>query len=248
VATSAARTSNARTSSAPKKSAPKKVAPASRPRRPRPQLDPELIVDAALRLAARDRTSQVSIRSLGAELGADPTAVYRHFEDKDALARAVIDRLLGEVNAAIVGYTTWRSRLRGSAERLLDVMLAYPAFGSQVGTLTTGGDQELAAVESILSDFKDAGLGDSDAIRFYGMYSSFVLSFASTQAAYLLVHEAELSAAPTWVADYSNVDRRKFPTVAAMHAKLSQIRDRDAYVGGIDIILDAAEALVARPN
>ncbi len=235
-------TSAARSTSTPKSRTPK----SSTRRRPRPQLDPELIVDAALRLATRDRTSPVSIRSLGAELRADPTAVYRHFADKDALARAVIDRLLGEVNAAVARHTTWRNRLRGSAEQLLDVMLAYPAFGSQVGTLTTGGDQELAAVELILSDFKNAGLRDNDAMRFYGMYSSFVLSFASTQAAYLLVHDAEAPAAPAWVADYSSVDPEKFPTVAALHLKLSQIQDRDAYLGGIDIILDAAEALAAR--
>ncbi len=187
----------------------------------------------------------MSIRSLGAELGADPTAVYRHFADKEALARAVIDRLLGEVNQVASLHTTWRERLMASAENLLEVMVAYPAFGSLAGTLTTGGENELTAVELILSDFKAAGLSNADALRYYAMYSSFVLSFASTQAAYLLVHHAGVPAT-TWVADYSSVDSHLFPTVAALHTELSRLSDREAFLGGIDLILDAAQARADR--
>ena len=39
----------------------------------------------------------MSVRRLGAELGADPTAIYRHFRDKDELVLALLDRLLAQV-------------------------------------------------------------------------------------------------------------------------------------------------------
>ena len=38
----------------------------------------------------------LTVRRLGKELGADPTAIYRHFRDKDELVRAVLDRLVHE--------------------------------------------------------------------------------------------------------------------------------------------------------
>jgi AcrR family transcriptional regulator len=210
--------------------------------RPRPQLDPELIVDAALRLAARDRTSPVSIRSLGTELGADPTAVYRHFADKDALVRAVLDRLLGDVNERVEALGGWRERLRGAAEILLEVMVAHPAFGSLVATFTTGGANELAAVEMILGDFKTCGLDDQTALRYYATYSSFVLSFSSAQAASLLVAGDKGSpGTDIWVADYSEADPLRFPTVARLHEGLSVLSDRDVFLSGIDILLDSAQ-------
>ena len=70
-----------------------------RPARPRPQLDRESILDAGIRLAASGRADAVSVRRLGAELGADPTAIYRHFRDKDELVLALLDRLLAQVDA-----------------------------------------------------------------------------------------------------------------------------------------------------
>jgi AcrR family transcriptional regulator len=44
-------------------------------------LDREALVTAALRLAQRRDPVAMSFRAIGRELGADPTAVYRHFRD-----------------------------------------------------------------------------------------------------------------------------------------------------------------------
>src|SRR5215475_9152786 len=63
--------------------------------RPRAQLDPETILDAATRLAAGS-LEPLTVRRLGQELGSDPTAIYRHFRNKDAIVRNVLDRLVAE--------------------------------------------------------------------------------------------------------------------------------------------------------
>ena len=36
------------------------------------------------------------MRRLGKELGADPTAIYRHFRDKDDVVVGALDRLIAE--------------------------------------------------------------------------------------------------------------------------------------------------------
>ena len=81
-------------------------------------------------------------------------------------------------------------------------MLAHPAFGAQVATVTTGGANELRAVEQTLGAFRSAGLDDGDAVRYYATSSSYVLSLSGAQAALppggTEGYEADDSA---WVAD-----------------------------------------------
>ena len=56
-----------------------------RTHRVRPQLDAATILEAALRLSVAGNSEALTVRSLGKEFGADPTAIYRHFRDKDEL-------------------------------------------------------------------------------------------------------------------------------------------------------------------
>jgi AcrR family transcriptional regulator len=76
--------------------------------RARPQLDADTIVDAALRLAGGGNTEMLTVRSLGKELGADPTAIYRHFRDKEELMKAVLDRVIADAVAAVDASLGWR--------------------------------------------------------------------------------------------------------------------------------------------
>ena len=61
-----------------------------------PRLSREVIVDAYLRVSEAEGTGDISLRRLGSELGVDPTAVYRHFRDKDEILVVASDRLLHE--------------------------------------------------------------------------------------------------------------------------------------------------------
>ena len=90
----------------------------------RPQLDRELIVSTAIDLAATG--AAITFRNLGTALGADPTAVYRHFRDKDELIGAVVDRLILRTLAAVDADASWRDQLRGGAEHQIDLFAAHP--------------------------------------------------------------------------------------------------------------------------
>jgi hypothetical protein len=150
------------------------------------------------------------------------------------------------VNATLPPGVDWRQRLRIAAESMLDVMLAHPALGSFAGTLTTGGDNELLAVELTLDAFRSAGLDETDTLRYYGMYSSYVLSFASAQASYVVTNgRARSEESLSWVADYSTVDPERYPAVAAFRDGLNGLLDRDVYLTGVEIILESAASRAA---
>ncbi|HZU93364.1 MAG TPA: helix-turn-helix domain-containing protein, partial [Microbacterium sp.] len=66
----------------------------------RVRLDRAMIIDAGMELAETGVAS-ISVRDLGARLGADPTAIYRHFASKDALMSALLDELNGRAAASV---------------------------------------------------------------------------------------------------------------------------------------------------
>ena len=53
------------------------------------RLDADKILTAALAIADRHGLSGMTLRMVGAELGADPTSIYRHFASKEALVAAM---------------------------------------------------------------------------------------------------------------------------------------------------------------
>ena len=52
-----------------------------------------MIVDAVLELARTEPQSRFTFKSLGEVLDVNPTAMYRHFRNRDAILRAALDRL-----------------------------------------------------------------------------------------------------------------------------------------------------------
>ena len=86
------------------------------------------ILTAALAVADRHGLSGLTLRMVGAELGADPTAIYRHFTSKDSLVVAMGDRLFGEVVAAEYP-ADWRERFVALMPRFpQDVYRAHPTL------------------------------------------------------------------------------------------------------------------------
>ncbi len=82
----------------------------SKPRRPRGSLTPDVILDAAERVAEQG-SDALTMRALAADLGSAPMALYRHFPTKEALLNALLDRVLGRFEPPAVS-DDWRADLR----------------------------------------------------------------------------------------------------------------------------------------
>ena len=77
----------------------------------RGRLDRERILDAAQAIAEREGVAKLTMRRIGAELGADPTAVYRHFRGKKDLLIELADRLFG-IGPEVDPDLGWRETLK----------------------------------------------------------------------------------------------------------------------------------------
>src|SRR3954468_2647612 len=72
------------------------AAPSARRRRPDPDRR-ERILTAAAELVARRGFHTVGMADIGAEAGIVGSGVYRHFDSKDAILVALLDRVMGRL-------------------------------------------------------------------------------------------------------------------------------------------------------
>ena len=82
------------------------------------------VVEHALEVLDRHGLADLSMRRLAADLGVQPSALYWHFADKQALLAAVADEVLRR-GARPVPDGSWVGRVTAFAHQLRDAMLAY---------------------------------------------------------------------------------------------------------------------------
>jgi AcrR family transcriptional regulator len=129
-------------------------------RRLRPVLSRDVIADVALRLTLEQPTTPLTLARLGTELGADPTALYRHYRSRDELLRDLSDRVFIEPNAAFQHQDDWRLSLTQFALTLRAELLRRPALVAEVGARFTGGPNERRTMEIHREVLRRAGFAE----------------------------------------------------------------------------------------
>ena len=148
----------------------------------RGSLTPERIVDASLELLDKQGVAGFSLPKLGRVLGADPTAVYRHFASKDDMVLAIADRLIEEAMAGMEPRACWVDTVIECIRRLRAVYLAHPAAASLSASRTTRGPSEMQAVNVLIGAVLEAGFEGAEAVRIYRALGDFSLSWAGGEA------------------------------------------------------------------
>ncbi|WP_053667552.1 TetR/AcrR family transcriptional regulator [Streptomyces sp. MMG1121] len=230
---------------------PRATAPADKPpgrgrsRRSGSELTPEAIVQASLRIAARGSANAFTVRRLGEELGADPTAVYRHFRDKDELLLEVADRTLGEVLDSIPEGLGWQDRIRALADGSLAVALKYPAVASTMASRTTRRANEFRVVELILGAVTEAGLSGAEAAVHYRMVGDSLLALVGQRAAFRLFSPTVRAAdESSWTHEYRLLDPEHFPQITAVADELAAVTLDAVFRARVESLITAIERRV----
>ena len=143
-------------------------APAVRRRRgPRRALTEDEILDAALSLLDEGGPDAASVRGIAARVGVAPNAVYTYFPDKAAVIKALVERLLGEVDHDVFADRDrpWRERVEALALDLRATLSAHPGAVSLMVGGPMDGPNAFALNERLLQLLADAGLDATDAGR-----------------------------------------------------------------------------------
>jgi len=207
------------------------------------RLDRATIIAAGLELAETTGSASVSIRELGAKLGADPTAIYRHFRSKDDLMGALLDELTVRSLAAVTAPAEeWQERLRQLASATLSELSRYPAVGQEAIVLTTHGPGELDAIEFMLDAFSRAGLTGEDLVQHYALLATHILSSAAGVARARTVRGSASASEPSpWFEGPLLVDPIKHPHIAQISPQLQELEDRELFSLGVEWVIHSAE-------
>lgn len=215
--------------------------------RTKPGLSPERIVDGCLELLDEQGPEGLTFRRIGGHLGVDPTALYRHFRDKDELVLAVADRLLARMLEDFEPSDDWRATLREMMVRLRAMYLAHPDAAVLSFTRTTRRPAEMGAVEIILAAFHRAGFPPAEAVSYYRALVDFSLSWAGMGAAYLTLEPAARDGDErSWAREYAGAPADRYPHIAAAAPHLPQVDEEATYLLALDLLLDAIAGRAAR--
>ena len=135
-----------------------------KPVRQRNFLSREVILEAAFRIVDADRANEITMSRLGRELDADPSAVYRHFRNKDELLLAMADVMLEESMTSYVEGDAPVDNLRRMCWTLRRSYLRRPVLAREVAYRFTGGLAEAAGVRHMLQNMAELGYDPPEAI------------------------------------------------------------------------------------
>lgn len=209
----------------------------------RNRLSRELIIETALALAERQEASTIRIRDLGRALSVDPSAIYRHFQSKNELMSALVDRLSQETleRALASQPRSWKEKLRAIAEEGLNVYLRYPAIAAEGPSVHTDFTD---VVEHILAALEEGGFRGDELVQRYALFSSYVLSFTSSIALTRVLYQGFDPDQP-WAQDVRSATAHSHPVANRYRAPILELRDKDVYRVGIEQILAAPPSATA---
>ncbi len=208
---------------------------------PRRALSETEILDAALALLDAGGPDAASIRRIAAAVGVAPSAVYTYFPEKAAVGRALVERLLREVDRAVRrAGGSWQDRIEAVALEMRSRLVAHPGAVPLVLATRMDGPYALVLAERLLGLLAEAGLTDDDAARAAYVVIVYVLGAIAREAADAphvgaLPPEADRIAARR--AMLAAVPPEVFPRSVASAGTMSAWVGTDQYVWGLRRVL-----------
>jgi AcrR family transcriptional regulator len=198
---------------------------------------------AAVALADRDGLAGLTMRSLGAELGVEAMALYKHVANKDEILAGMVELVLGQIDVPDEG-TPWRDAMWARAHSSLSVFRAHPwAIGllqSQPPTVAVL--QHHDRVFGILRAGGFTPLGTSIA---FAVLASYVYGYVVQEASFQFTTSDELHEATSQVLE--TFDPAAYPHLAELATEVilqPGYTYADDFDLGLKVVLDGLQTLL----
>jgi AcrR family transcriptional regulator len=167
----------------------------------------------------------------------DPTAVYRHFRDKDEILTAAADRLLAEVTDGLELSGGWRDQLRDLLLALRRVYLVHPRALLALQLAPPRLENGFGNVERCIALLREAGVAEDEVPIAYEALETYTIGATVFDA------RATEESLAGWRQVYRMLPAGRFPNLTATAASLYLDVDK-AFRYGLDLMLDTIEARV----
>ena len=214
------------------------------------QLSPQRVVQAAVEFVDKHGLGELSMRRLGAYLGVDPMALYRHVAGRDALLDAVVgvvvDDVLEVMRREERGALSWRDYLERLAFAVRGAALEHPQVFPLVATRPPAAPwlrpplRSVRWVELFLTTLRRSGFSGRQAVAAYRAFTSFLLGHLLLEVSALGVRTGPVEEPPAVV---SASDLSSFPTVRSLQDELTEDHSAAEFQRALDDLLDRVELM-----
>ncbi|GAD84346.1 TetR/AcrR family transcriptional regulator [Nocardia asteroides] len=225
----------------------------TRERRDQPALSRDQIVAQAIALLDEEGFDALSMRKLGARLGAGATSLYTHVANKDELLELVVDQVIGEVPCPAPDPARWRETAHEQADGLRATLLAHPwitiVFSNTA--LTYLGPNMMRLTEGMLAIVEAGGFDDAIVDVTTNTLFRFIVGSSANEAALLMTIARSGLPPQDWVDRVMTASAAASAGFPRLHRRYVDQRSQvvaEATTGAlnqfsqaIDLILDGAE-------
>jgi hypothetical protein len=196
-------------------------------------------VRVAMEFVEEQGLAQLTMRALGEKLGVDPTAVYRHFSNKDALIEAMLDQLIAQSAAIEPAGDSPRDRILSTALDLRAIFHAHPQLSTAFATSSGAYPSGLTLTKRLITELRAIGLQDLDLVKMYQALETFIMgstnfdgggsssSFEQRALRYRVINEPEFD-------------------VASTDGELVREISHHGFVVALNLLIDESERIVSR--
>jgi TetR/AcrR family transcriptional regulator, tetracycline repressor protein len=200
-------------------------------------------VAAACSVVDREGLNAMTMRRLGAELGADPTAVYRHFASKDDLLAAIADHLFSEFHAEVERTADWPRNLRAILERGFALYHEHPAMAVELARQRDDTAALTTLADALIHELRAAGLDDRDAALTYHTLVDVIVGVGLFHA--LVPDMADPDERAAMQRAYGALPAARYPDSAGVAPFLYPPAE-DVFASTVELLIDGIEQRVRR--
>ncbi|WP_404352401.1 TetR/AcrR family transcriptional regulator C-terminal domain-containing protein [Phycicoccus jejuensis] len=228
------------------------------PRRP---LDRAVVVEEAIAMIDAEGLEALTMRSLGARLGVEAMALYRHVNGREDLLEAIVDSLVDSIAVdpgdLFEPADGWQAFLQWMAHSVRSLAVAHPAVFPLVATRHPAAPwlrpplRSLRVVEGFLDGLTRRGFTDGQAVEAYRVFTSFLLG-------HLLLEVATLGATTSPVEEPldeggaavrppgEEVSVEDFPTILRTAPLLSEDHTVEEFERSLEALLDRLDLVLSQ--
>jgi AcrR family transcriptional regulator len=148
---------------------------------PRPRLDRDRALRAAIALADEGGMGAVTMRKLAARLGVEAMSLYHHVASKDDLLDGMVDLVFAEVHVPEPG-AGWREAMRQRTTSMRQTLADHPWAIGLMESRRSPGPATLRHHDAVLGCLRTAGFSVTGAGHAFALLDSYVYGFALQEA------------------------------------------------------------------
>ncbi|TKJ32316.1 TetR/AcrR family transcriptional regulator C-terminal domain-containing protein [Blastococcus sp. CCUG 61487] len=230
--------------------------PAAVPGSARGSLDRRRVLGAAVEFIDMHGYEALTMRRLGAYLGVEGMALYRHVSGREALldgvVETVMDELYGDPDVLMAPDHGWQDFLHRLAHGVRRIALAHPAVFPLLASRPPAAPwvrpplRSLRWLECFLGGLIGSGFPDHAAVEAYRAYTSFLLGhllLEVSQKGVKISPADEAEEAPAPLADLTD-----YPHLQRLEPLLSQDESAAEFDESLENLLDRLERLLPPPR